>query len=412
MLTVSPPDHREVPTVRLVSRAFMHDPYPALDALREGPAAAVPIVANGWRQWLLTRYDDVRQVLADRSFEREVAKRLQGGQAALVSPEKFARLPFEIRQGVIDRDGAAHDRLRALLADDFRRERMVELRPRIQQLADTLLDGLPPHEPADLIKGYSHPLAVTVIAELVGIPAADRQDFPVWWSSIHTGTSVAEVEDAGEQMYAFCRKMVAAKRAEPGEDVLTSLVNAERARHLTEHEVVSTLANLLIGGMESATAVANGLALLLSHPEQRVKVLADPRLLPGAVEEILRYEGPFRVLGPRISTHELDLDGVTIPAGELIALCPAAANRDPRQFTDPDTFDVARHPNPHLAFGHGMHHCIGIHLARMHAAIGLGAVLTRFPHSVLAVPWNELQWLPGPHQRQLRSLPVVLRPNR
>lgn len=403
-----PRSESEIPTVALVNRHFMRNPYPIFASVRESSSPAVPIVGNGWRQWVVCRYEDVRAALAGRSLERELSKRLNGRSRSLLFPEKFASLPLSLRQGVIDRDGADHARLRALISDDVRHERIGALRSSIRKFATELLDELPIGEPVDLIDRFTFPFAANVIGNIVGIPPDARREFPVYWTSIHTGSSVAEVESAGERMQEFCRNMVAYKRGAPGDDMLTRLVRAEGEGGLSEDETVSTLANLLIGGMESATVVANGIALLLTHGEELEKLRADMSLLPGCVEEILRYEGPFRLLGPRVAIEEIHLDGVTIPAGELVALSPASANRDPRKFEDPETFDITRSPNPHLGFGHGVHHCVGIHLARLTVSVGLEEFITRFPDSVLDGAWEDLRWRPGPHQRQLQSLPTIL----
>lgn len=408
----APPDVDAVTPVKLVTRAFMRDPYPALKALRDGFPAAAPIIRNGFRMWVVTRYADVRRVMADRSMQRDVAKRMDRSDATLVRPQQAALLPIGFRRGVIDRDGDDHERLRALVDDEFRLNRTEELRPHTQQLANELLDALPVGEPVDLVTGFTRPLAATVISELVGIPEHERDGFPDWENSILTGTSREEITDAGEQMYALCNRMIELKRAQPADDIGTRLVRAQRDGKLSEDEASSTLGNLLIGGMEASTTIGTGIALLLAHREQLSLLRADMRLLPGCVEEILRYEGPFRLLGPRFHDEPLELEGVAIPAGELIALCPAAANRDPRKFSDPDTFDITRRPNPHLAFGSGPHHCLGVHLGRMQTRVGLEAFFARFPDSRLDITWDELPWRPGAYQRRLASLPVVLEQGR
>jgi cytochrome P450 PksS len=404
----APPDAAAVTPVRLVTRAFMRDPYPALRALCAGSPAAVPIIRNGFRMWVLTRYADVRRVMADRSVRRDVARRMEGSDVTLVRPQQAALLPPGFRRGVIDRDGADHERLRALVEDDFRLNRMEQLRPRVEQLANALLDELPLGEPVDLVARFTRPLAATVISELVGLPEHERAGFPLWENSILTGTSREEITDAGEHIYALCRRMVALKRADPRDDVMTRLVRAERDGRLDEDEAASTLGNLLIGGMETSTTIGTGIALLLTHRDQLSLLLEDSELLPGCVEEILRFEGPFRLLGPRFADEPLAFEGITIPAGELIALCPAAANRDPRRFSDPERFDITRRPNPHLAFGRGPHHCLGVHLGRLQTAVGLETFFSRVPRSRLDVAWEDLAWRPGAYQRRLASLPVVL----
>jgi cytochrome P450 len=395
-------------TVKLLTRAFVQDPYPALRELRDGPQPAVPILRNGFRQWVVTRYDDVRNVLSDHGFERDVGRRLREKQATLIQPERAALMPPAVRRGVIDRDGADHARLRGVIADDLSLSKMTSLQPRIAALVDERLGRLPQGEPVDLVGQFTRPLSAHVVGELVGLPVDERDEFVGWEMSILTGTSKAEIETAGKLMYEFCCRMAALKRSQPSDDLLTRLVRAEQEGKLGEDEVVSTLANLLIGGTEPSTAIGTGIALLLTHPGARALAFDGARLTPSCVDEILRYESPFRLLGPRFASKELPLEGVTIPAGELIALCSAAANRDPRRFPDPDTFDVTRRPNPHLGFGHGPHHCLGVHLGRLETTLALERFFARFPDSSLVTPWEELRWRPGPYQRRLDTLPVIL----
>ena len=397
-----------IPTVKLVTRAFMRNPHPALRSLREAPRPVAPIVKNGLRMWLVTRYDDVRRVLVDRSFERDMSKRIRHSAHAVVRPKRAALLPRGLRRGVLDRDGEDHRRLRGLIQGHFRPDRVIQLQPRIQEVTDELLDVLPRDEAVDLMAGFARPLATTIIAEVVGVPPGARQGFPRWESSIFTGTTKDEIESAGRNIYEFCKRLLARKRAEPGPDVATTLAQAQRDGKLDEDEAASTLTNLLIGAMESFSAIGNGVALLLTHRDQLTKLLGDMRLLPGCVEEVLRYESPFVMLGPRFGSQDLELEGVTIPAGEVIALCPAAANRDPRQFSNPDAFDITRHPNPHLTYGPGEHHCIGMHLSRLEISVALESFFRRFPQSRLARPWEDLAWRPGAYLRRLDSLPVVL----
>ena len=397
-----------MPLMKLVTHAFMRNPYPALHSLREASPPVAPIVANGFRQWVVTRHGDVRRVLGDRSFRRDVRERLQGSNKTLVAPERAALLSTAFRRGLIDRDDADHDRLRTAVSGDLTLARAEELLPRIREVAGNLLDDLPLGEPVDLVGRYTRPLSATIISEVVGVPPHERQRFPDWENSLLTGTSREEIVAGGEELYALCKRVLEIKRHEPQDDVATRLVRAQEDGCLDADEAASTLGNLIIGGMEPSTAIGTGIALLLTHTDQLTELLADFRLLPRCVEEIVRFDGPFRILGPRFADQELGVDGLTIPPGELIALCPAAANRDPRRFSDPDTFDIARHPNPHLGFGYGSHHCIGVHLGRHETAAGLEAFLTHFSERRLAVAWEELSWRPGYGFRRLASLPVVL----
>jgi len=387
----------------------MRDPYPVLRTLLDDERAALPTVLNGFRMWVVTRHADSRRVLSDRTFEKDIASHIREVAAhSMVRPDRAAKLPRAIRRGVLDRDGADHRRLRDLLSDDFRPPSVERLRARVEQLSDALLGDLPARAVADIVGQLARPLATAVVSELLGVPAEDRHEFPDWENAIFTGTSPEEVEQGGRSILALCGRLIELKRAEPGDDLLTRLVVAHDQGKLDDDELASTVANVLIGGMEASTPIGSGVALLLSHRDQLARVLEDPTMLPPCVEEILRYESPFRIFAPRFSGEPLELEGVTIPRGELIAVCPAAANRDPRHYPDPDAFEIDRRTLGHLAFGHGPHHCIGIHLARLEASIALQRFLERFPDSRLAVRWEDLSWRPGAFMRRLDSLPVVL----
>jgi acyl-CoA synthetase (AMP-forming)/AMP-acid ligase II/cytochrome P450 len=403
-------DAQAEPLVKLITRDFMQDPYPALRSLRESHAAA-PIVANGFRMWVITRYDDVRRILRDRSYEKDFVKNARELTArSMVRPDRAARLPRRLRCGMLDRDGTDHRRLRDLLSNDFLPERVVELEPMIEAATDDLLDGLSAHESADLVAEFARPLSATVISELLGVPAEERAEFPLWENSIFTGTSPDEIYQAGRWMDRFCREMIALKRVEPAEDIFTKLVRAADAGALDEDELASTFANLLIGGLEPSTVIASGVLTLLRHPSQLALLVDNPKLLPVCVEEVLRYESPFRLMAPRYADKPLHLEGGTVPAGELVTACPAAANRDPRRFSDPETFDICRPAQPHLSFGQGPHYCLGVHLGRLEVAVALNRFLSRFPAARLAIPFAEVKWRPGAFMRRLASLPVHLGP--
>jgi cytochrome P450 len=393
---------------RLVNRRFVADPYRALTELRR-IGAAVPVENIGFRMWIVTPYEDVKRILADRGLLRDLVRHRREVVAQnLLQPERRAKLPHRSRRSVLDRDGEDHKRLRAVLGSAFSPKRLAELRPAVQRLADDLLDAMPVGEPVDLVGRYSRPLAATAIADVAGIPPEYRSEFPVWETTILTGTSVEEIEEAGRDAYRFAVKMMELKRAEPGDDLFTNLLRAQREGAMDDDEVASTIILLLVGALEPTSAIANGLLALLTHPEQMARLVAEPDLLTGGVEEILRYETPFRILPPRYSDRAIELDGVTIPAGELILVSVAAANRDPGQFEDPDTFDVGRCPKAHLAFGHGAHRCLGAELGRIELAVGLGTLLRRFPNIRLAQPAAELAWRQGTFVRRLESLPVIL----
>jgi cytochrome P450 PksS len=358
--------------------------------------------------WVVTRYDDARMILNDRAFGKDLVKVRDTIKHCLVRPEKHAKLPRPLRRSMFEQDGATHRRLRGLLNNVFTRERMSESRPQVERIADELLDGLAVGEPVDLVRSFTRPLATNFLSDLVGVPKGSRDQFPDWENSILTATSAEEASEAGRLMYAFCREMVELKRAQPRDDLFTRLVEAEREGKLDEEELVATVFLLLIGGVEPTSAIANATFTLLTHPAELARLLDDPSLLPGCVEEVLRYETSFRILPPRHCPHAVQLDGVTIPAHELVIVANSAANRDPSVFENPHTFDITRPSRRHLAFGYGPHRCLGAELGRLEMTVALGKLFERFPHTRLAEPADKLRWRPATFLRRLESLPVLL----
>jgi cytochrome P450 len=401
-------DEAPIPVVKLVTRDFMHDPYPALASLRETRAAA-PVENNGFRMWVVTRYEDARTVLADPTLQRDLVKnRHDVVRRNLIRPERRPKLPRELRRSMLDQDGADHRRLRGLVSKFFSPKRLDALRPRIERVADELLDRIPTGRPIDLVEEYARPLPATCLADLLGVPDHAREAFPAWETAILTAPSVEQVEEAGRQLYAFASEVIELKRAEPRDDLFTELVQAGNDGRLADVELISMITLLLIAGLEPTTAIGSGVLTLIQHPAQLAALRADRSRLSECVEEILRYETPFRMLTPRYLDHPVQLGDVTVPAGELILVSTGAANRDPSKFADPDTFDIGRCPRGHLGFSHGNHRCLGAELGRLETVIGLDKLLARFSDIRLVVDPKDVQWRPGIFMRRLDRLPVIL----
>jgi cytochrome P450 PksS len=395
-------------TIRLLNREFMRDPYPTLRRLQHD-AAAVPVHNGGFRMWVITRYEDVRAVLSDPSACRDLVKhRHRVVSQNLVDIERRPKLPRQLRRSVLDRDGDDHRRLRRTVAGFFSPPRLAAFRPKVRQWADELLDQLPTGTTIDLIADFARPLPVRCLAELLGVPEYAHDTFPLWETAILTAPSKEEVEDAGRQLHAFAVEMIELKRKHPAADMFTELVEAHRGGVIENAELISMITLMLIAGLEPTSVISSGVLTLLNHPGELARLLADPSLIGASVDELLRYETPFRMLTPRYIDHPLQLDGVTIPAGELLLLSTGAANRDVSKFDDPDRFDVTRCPKGHLGFSHGQHRCLGAELGRLEVTIALERLLTRFPKTELAVDPAEVAWRPGMFMRRLDSLPVIL----
>jgi cytochrome P450 len=359
---------------RLRMQDLLTDPYPRLAELRE-TAPAIAVENNGYRMWLVTRYEDVRRILAHESVGRDlVAHRREINSHCLVRLDQRAHLPHGSRRSFFDRDGEAHRRLRSLVGNVFTPTRVSELRPKVEMLVEELLDALPVGEPIDLMARLARPVATTIICDVAGVPAQGRDAFPFLETEMITSPVISEIEQAAQRLYDFAIDMAALKRAQPCDDLFSRLLRMRERDQMTEDELTSTYILLLVGGMEPSTAIGNGALTLLSHPQELSRALLDPDRFSEVVEEILRFESPFRMVPPRFSLDPIELDGVTIPARELILISLAAANRDPDRFENPDVFDVSRNPQGHLGFGHGPHRCLGAELGRLETKTAPGGI--------------------------------------
>ncbi|MER5772302.1 cytochrome P450 [Streptomyces sp. NPDC001985] len=382
--------------------AFTGDPVP----LPGAPVARVRL-PSGNPVWLVTGYQEVRTALTHPLLSRVVGEGDPevGTSGAIGGYRKAFR--------TLQHDGAVHTQVRRPAARPFTARRIAALRERVQQLTDGLLDELEAAgPPADLVQGLAYPLPITVISELFGVPAEDRDRFTVWSDRIVTvlGTTVEEVDAARSAIQGYLGELVTARRAEPGDDVISGWL---ASRHdtddaLTDTEIVRLAQTVLIGGYETTVnSIGAGMWRLFQHPEQLDALRADPGLLPGAVEEILRYQpqGTFFLI--MVARGELELGGVTIREGEGVMPLPAAANRDAGRFGEPDRFDIRRPPGGHVAFGHGAHACLGAALARIEMEVAIGSLLRRFPglrptEDLAALAWREDRLVNG-----LRELPVT-----
>jgi hypothetical protein len=383
----------------LFGDAFWRDPYPALGLLRaEAPVCRVDL-ADG-PVWLVTRYDDVRAALAD--------PRLSKNWRHLLPPEAGAAVPVE-QEPMLMRDPPDHTRLRKLVSRSFTARRIAALRPRVAAIADELLDAVPVDAPFDLVERYAFPLPVQVICELLGVPAADRDRFGAWSRVLIDQSSPEEAQEADAQLQAYLTELIARKRAEPDEALLSALIRVadDDGDRLSERELVSMATLLLIAGHETTTnLLGNAVLALLTRPDQLALLRARPELLPRAVEELLRFDGPVWNATFRFTTEDVELSGVTIPAASAVQLTLGSANRDDARFPDAAELRVDRDAGGHLAFGHGIHYCLGAPLARIEGEVALGALLARFPRWEAATDPAGLVFRRSTLIRGLQALPV------
>jgi cytochrome P450 len=317
-------------------------------------------------------------------------------------------------------DPPDHTRLRRLATPAFTRPRMTALKPRIQAIIDHLLDDLETSGDTivDLVKGFAFPLPFTVISELLGVPAEDRDRLGTWFITLLTPSAAPqpppEAVAASANIVRYLTELLARKRADPGEDLVTDLVRAaDQNDALTDQEMLSTIFQLTVAGHDTTTSlIGNGTVALLLHPGQRDTLGADPTLLPRAIEEMLRWDAPVPHSTFRYTTQDITIAGTTIPAHAQVIISLAAANRDPARYPNPATFDTTRTDTSHLAFGHGIHHCLGARLARLEALTAFTTLNTRYPAMQLAIPPAQLHWNHGDGLvlRGLTQLPVILHP--
>jgi cytochrome P450 len=378
-------------------------PLPEIRALVGNRPVVKVELPDGSIAWLVIGYEEVRQVLVDQRFSR----------AAAVAPGRSLQGTEMFAAGSINGiDPPEHTRLRRLVASAFTARRVEGMRPRVATIVDTLIDSLLDQpQPADLVSGFSLPLPVQVICEMLGVPAEDMEQFHAW-----SDTVMGDWDRDGEvimpallDMYGYFANLIALKRAKPADDLMSALIVArDESDRLTEEELTMLGCTILLGGHETtANQISLSLLMLLDHPAQLERLRADPALIPGAVEELVRFVPLGFGLPPaRMATEDVSLGDVTIAAGEVVVPLFAAANRDPAAFRDPDRFDVLRPPANHLAFGAGVHHCLGAQLARLELQQAFLGLIGRMRGLRLAVPASELKFKPGMAIRSLRELPV------
>jgi len=398
----------------LVSQEFLEDPYPILRWLREEDPVHWSDSMGGW---VLTRYDDIVTTFKDVSHYSNAGRLAKAVE--YLPPESRANFQtFEnhFRQiSLISSDPPDHTRLRALITKAFT-PRMVEaLQPRIQAIVSGLLDSVESQGGADIIRDLAVPLPVTVIGEIFGVPSTERSLFKGWADDLlafqgvnkPSESALARSQKALIEIREYLSKLIRVRRREPRQDLLSELVAAEaEGGKLSESELLNSCITLLVAGHETtASLIGNGVYTLLSHPDQWRLLRSDPSLLTSAIEEILRYESPV-ARQPRLMKVAGEMRGKQIRAGQMVFQMLNAANRDPAQFTEPDRFDITRRQNRHIAFGLGIHFCVGAALARAEAHIVFSALAARFPGLRLA--FEKPDWdLRKPNSRMLKTLPVV-----
>ncbi len=398
--------------VDLASPKFKADPYPFFARLREQAPVCRVALPGGQPAWLITRYEDVAAALKEERLGKDRLKAL--------TPDQATRQPWvpamfrPLTRNMLDLDPPDHTRLRGLVQKAFTPRLVERMRERTQSLTQELLDAALRRRRADLIRDYALPVPTTIIAEMLGVPVEDRHRFHRWSrvivASDPSGPGMLKAIPSVLFFLRYIRRLVRARRADPRDDLLSALARTEEAGdQLDEDELLAMIFLLLVAGHETTVnLIGNGSLALMKNPGQMEKLRAEPSGIKTAVEELLRYESPLATATERFAREDIAVAGVTIPRGGLVYAVLASANRDPRQFPDPDTLDLAREPNKHLAFGLGIHYCLGAPLARLEGEIAISTLLRRAPGLRLSVAPEALRWRRGLVLRGLEALPVAL----
>ncbi len=399
---------------------FIRDPFPLLNRLREaGPVHRV-VFGKDFApcRWLVTRYADVRAGFGDPRLSSEILTPLRGAVdvgALPLTTRAMRRADELLGTAMANVDPPDHTRLRALIVRAFSTKRMDALRPRVEQLTDELLDAVADRAAFDVVASVAHPVPIQVLCELLGVPPEDGKVFRaaarVLSGFLPDDAAALECIRSLDAFEDYTRALIVERRARPADDLLSDLIRVQDGeQRLSEGELVAMVGLMVFAGHETTLQlIANGMLALLTNPDQLAPLRASPDLLPNAVEEILRFDGPANPGLHRYVVADVEIGGVTIPAGSYAMLGTASANRDPAVFESPDSFDVRRQFHaPPLAFGYGIHYCLGARLAKIEGEVVIGALLRRFPDLRLAAEPESLEWRPG-FLRGLVELPVSIR---
>jgi cytochrome P450 PksS len=398
-----------VAPVDVTSAPFKANPFPYYAQLRaEAPVFPVTLPSKQ-RAWLVTRYDDVLYVLKDERFAKD--------RRNAMTPEQLKKSPWvpsmfkPLERNMLDLDSPDHTRLRALVHKAFTPRMVEQMRDQIQVLANELLDAVEPKGAMDLIADFALPLPLNMIGRILGVPAKDNAKFHRWSKTLISGGSNRNLFVLIPNTMAFMRylkKLIRERRANPKDDLITALVQAkDGSDQLSEDEILAMIFLLLIAGHETTVnLIGSGTLALLEHPEQLEMLRSEPTLIKPAIEELLRFVCPVEMATERYAREDITIAGTTIPRGELVMAVIGSANRDENHFGNPDSLDITRKDNKHLAFGHGAHFCLGAPLARLEGQIAISTLIQRMPHLRLSVAPDQLRWRGTFVLRGLEALPV------
>ncbi|RDI45002.1 cytochrome P450 family protein [Nocardia mexicana] len=387
---------------------FYQDPHAVYRTLRQrGPIHRIKL--DGVLGWLVVDHDVAKQAFVEPNISKNVGS--AEGQAVLAKNGAAEMINGAINDNMLFADPPQHTRLRRLVAPAFAGRAIRDLGPRITAIADDLLDAMGERDGVDLLDSYAFPLPIAVICELLGVPDDDKDDFRSWTAVIvNDSASIEERTTAGIAFFTYLTELIAARRENPGADLLSELIVAkDDDDRLDQQELISLMLLLLAAGHETTVnLIGNAVLELLRDPPTAARLRAHPDEIPAYLEELLRCQGPVHLATARYTTAPITLGDQHIDAGEFIMISLAAVNRDPERFAEPDRIHAGREDNRHVAFGHGIHFCVGAALARMEATVALTRLLDRFPDIALDGEFGELSWRKSLLIRGLTALPVSL----
>jgi len=395
----------------------LDEPFALFADVRELGAVHPVTLADGHDAWLVVRHEEALAALNDPRLSKDMHAALATGTdvaEGLPGPD-FARHMLTV-------DPPDHTRLRRLVAAAFSPRRVEALRSHVQTITDDLLDDIAAGDPTsrvDLVAAFAFPLPFTVICELLGVPPSNRAELGLEFTRllvpISDETEYAAAKRASDAVVSMLKALVASKQQAPGDDLVSALISARNGHErLNDQELLSTVFQLIVAGHDTtASLIANSVVALFRNPTQLSELRDDPAKIVAAIEEFLRYDAPVPHSTFRYTVEPVQMGDVTIPAGAQVIICLAAANRDGGKYEDPESLDIDRTATRHLAFGHGIHHCLGAPLARMEGQIALGSLLQRFPNIALDVASEDLHWGHGDGLvlRGLSELPVIPGPS-
>ncbi|BFH68327.1 MAG: cytochrome P450 [Paenibacillus dendritiformis] len=396
-----------VPTINPFSSDFKDHAYALYEKLREHDPLHRITLPNGRTAWIVTRYKDAAAALK--------ADHLKKNLFQFVTPDEMGLPPSQMdlmTRHMLNSDPPDHTRLRGLVQKAFTPRMIERLKDRIQGIADGLLDQVEDQASMDLIQDYAYPLPIIVICEMLGLPAEERDQFRQWSHALVSAINVPEkYQQIGSEIDAFTdyiTALIEKRRRDPKEDLLSLLVQAEsEGDALSEKELISTILLLIIAGHETTVnLIGNGIFTLLTHPDELEALRNAPSLMESAIEELLRFMGPVEFATNRWIGEDYEWNGKLISKGDMVLVALASANRDPEYFKQPDRLILSRERNHHIAFGLGIHHCLGAPLARLEGRIAIGTLLQRRSRMKLAVPPERLEWQPTYLMRGFASLPL------